>query len=119
MTISQHKVYSQAREVASDIRLTRQLAITEKITYELVIDTYQNRYWIFALRDNKETYKRSSLGNGLRFGSLQTIPERRVYFTPAGNVSPGGTISITDGRTVYYVIIMVATGRVRVSQTPP
>lgn len=119
MTISQYKVYYQAREIASDIRIARQLAISEKTTYELVVDTYQNRYWIFALRDNKETYKRSSLGNGIRFGNLQTIPDKRVYFTSAGNVSPGGTISITDGRTVYYVIIMVATGRVRVSQTPP
>jgi len=116
-TLNRYKLEVAARELAQNVRLIQQKSVTEGVSNKIVLDLNK--------RDNYQ------LVSGRR-GKLIKLPpdvyidwttyvevDKSIVFYPTGAPNRGGTIAITNGRDSLFVIISVATGRVRIDKSPP
>ncbi len=108
-----------AWRLASDMRLARQMAIsTGKDTrFEFLLESGMYRMF---LPTEKQIVK---LPEGITY-AYNNFPRSgnvsKFSLSPLGAPGPGGTVGLKNRRGAkLYVIITPATGRVRVSPTPP
>jgi prepilin-type N-terminal cleavage/methylation domain-containing protein len=110
-----------ARELAIDLRIARQKAITGGSLQKIEFRLYNNDY---RVRDtgSGEAYV-VKLPEGIFYRSVNFPTDGsypQVSFYRSGAPGRGGTISLVDsGGRILYVIITPATGRVRISDLPP
>jgi hypothetical protein len=113
------RLEAAAWRLASDMRLARQVAITEGISTKIEFRWEARDYRIF-LPEEKKTVK---LPRGISY-AMNNFPisggVRGFTISPLGAPSPAGTVGFKNERGgKLYVIITPATGRVRVSSEPP
>jgi len=116
-TMSKYKLEVAAYELAQNIRLTQQKSISEGIPCKIVFDLNQkNGYQMLSSGRGKFI----KLPSGVFF-EWTTYYEvnKTLSFSPSGAPNQGGTIAIMSGDNTLYVIVSVATGRVRVARVPP
>lgn len=106
-----------AFELAENIRLAQQKSIAEGLPYKIVIDLERgDNYQILAGKQGKLV----KLPKNVIFSwTSYTNVGKTIIFGPSGAPNQGGTIALTNGDNTIYVIISVATGRVRIDKTPP
>ncbi|HPZ10995.1 MAG TPA: GspH/FimT family protein [Bacillota bacterium] len=105
--------------LAADMRLARQVAITEGKSTRMEF-RWEARDYRLLLPAEKKTVK---LPPGISY-AMNNFPlnggVRGFTISPLGAPSPAGTVGFKNERGgKLYVIITPATGRVRVSRTPP
>lgn len=109
------KLQLAAQKLSQDIRTIQQQAIAEGENYKILFDVYR--------RDNYQILKgfkssRVFLPKGISF-LWTNFPDNTLIFTPSGAPQQGGTVSMKNQKKRLYIIINVATGRVRISETAP
>lgn len=111
-----------ARSLAMELRKVQQKAVTTGNSQAIDFRIYSNDYRIRDLKSGEATT--IYLPEGVTYQSVN-FPKTdsghpRVTFYRSGAPSRGGTVALTGsaGRVVY-VIITPATGRVRISDSPP
>ena len=108
-----------AWKLASDMRLARQVAITTGRGSWINFRWEAGDYRVFS-PEERTTVK---LPPGITY-ALNNFPGeggvRKVSFSPLGAPSRGGTVGFKNNKgSKIYIILAPATGRVRVSPTPP
>lgn len=116
-TLAKYKLEVATRELAQNIRLAQQKSITEGISYKIVFDLNRmNNYQLLCGRRGKLI----NLPSGVFFDwTTYAEVDKTLVFNPSGAPNRGGTIAITSGNSTLYVIVSIATGRVRVGKVPP
>lgn len=114
-SLQNYRLAVTVQEVGQNIRLAQKLAITEGVSYKVLFDL-----------ENKITYRIASGYKATRFDlplgvcfDWANFPKSTLAFYPSGAPSQGGTIAIKNKNKSLYVIVSVATGRVRIGKTPP
>lgn len=117
-TMTKYKLEVAAYELAQNIRLTQQKSISEGITYKIVFDLNQKNSYQMLSSGRGKLIK---LPSGVFFDwTTYSEVNKTLSFNPSGAPNQGGTIAIVNGDdNTLYVIVSVATGRVRVSKVPP
>ncbi|NLZ52781.1 MAG: prepilin-type N-terminal cleavage/methylation domain-containing protein [Thermoanaerobacteraceae bacterium] len=116
-TLAKYKLEVAAQELAQNIRLTQQKSITEGVSYKIVLDLNRKDNYQMLLGRRGKLIK---LPSGVYFDwTTYSEVNKTLVFYPTGAPNRGGTIAIANGEDTLYVIISVATGRVRIGQTPP
>jgi general secretion pathway protein H len=117
-TLETIRLKSDARQMASLLKLARQEAITTAQPRTVVFDTHNARYKI-----NGQSY--FYLKNGISFVGITTFTMRvndvmpACGFSAAGKPSSGGTVTLQNSADRIYIIVNPVAGRVRVSEEPP
>lgn len=125
--VSGYKLYSAARQMVGEIREVQQRAIAEeKASYYILFSVDPGRvnekdYYI--VKDNMENVKTVKLdsavnlyGTNFKYGY-----DHRLGFSISGRpLNRGGRVMLEDKYgNVYYVIVAVNTGRVRIDKVEP
>lgn len=116
-TLDDTKLNTDARQMADVLRMARQQAITSGQTTTVVFYPANAKYKI-----NGQSYV--YLKSGIRFVGLTSFTTRfnglpACSFSPTGAPGSGGTVTLTNGNNLIYIIVNPVAGRVRVSDTPP
>lgn len=112
-----------ARNLAIDMRRTRQMAITSGDPHclEFFLSQHSYHYKIknCMTADSEECYFSTGVSySSTTFPLVGSVPQLR--FNPMGAPNSGGTVVLKDARgEKIYVIVTPATARVRVSKEPP
>jgi len=116
-TLAKYKLEVAAQELAQNIRITQQKSITEGVSHKIVLDlNKKDNYQMLSGRRGKLI----KLPSGVYFDwTTYSEVDKTLVFYPTGAPNRGGTIAITNGRDTLFVIVSIATGRVRIGQTPP
>ncbi len=116
-----HNVELAARTLAMDMRKSQQKAITKGWSQSIEFRMHNDDY---NLKDDMTSERvRVRLPEGVTFQGVH-FPKvggyRLLRFHRSGAPNRGGTVSLANAAgDVYYVIVTPATGRVRVSDSPP
>jgi Tfp pilus assembly protein FimT len=103
---SGYKLKAATREVATDLQLTRSLAVKENKTFQVVFGT--NSYQVIRLSDGIVAKSRSF---GPDYPDLN-LTNVSITFDPRG-ISNGNTVTVTNPRGTRNVSV-AATGRVMI-----
>ena len=112
------KLETAARNLAGDLRLTRQAAITSGEFCRIEFFNYAQSYELRLPGKKHEVY----LPEGIYFGGFPTFQgdPPYVHFNMLGHPSGGGTVILKSREgDKLYVIVTPVTGRIKVSQEPP
>jgi prepilin-type N-terminal cleavage/methylation domain-containing protein len=116
-TLVKYKLQVAAQELAQNIRLAQQKTIAEGVSYKIVfnLDKMDNYQLLYGRRG-----KLIKLPSGVFFDwTTYADVDKTLVFNPSGAPNRGGTIAIKSGNNKLYVIVSVATGRVRIGKVPP
>ena len=122
-TLERIKSQSSVTELATSLRYTRSLAITQKTPYAFTVNMDKNQYWLTDL-ESKEPRIVKKLDPGIKVVRFSDKEETIVggtffiIFYPQGNTS-GGTISLeTKSNTArnYFITLDLVTGKPHVEQ---
>lgn len=116
-TLESVRLKSDARQMASLLRMARQEAITSGEPRTVVFYPNNAKYKI----SGQSTYY---LQSGVAYVGATTFTMRvgglpACGFSPSGAPSSGGTVTLGNSNKRMYVIVNPAAGRVRVSESPP
>ncbi len=121
------KLKSQARDVLSNLRLARSLAVSNRAPHGVFFDSNNRRFILFQdkvnLTDN--TY---DVGDSLIYSEdLKTVvgydacsfPNNTVVFKADGSASSSGSIGLSSLTTEWSLLVdvLASTGRVRLTQS--
>lgn len=110
-----------ARAVALDMRRARQAAITSGFTSEMRFFEFEHRYRLIEHASGESRMIR--LPEGITIRSVNFLfsgGTHNLNFLRTGAPNRGGTLCIQNNYgDRRYIIVTPATGRVRVSKTPP
>lgn len=103
-----------AEQLARELQETRQLAVAEKVTYDVIFDR-TNRAYLIKEANMFAPARRIDLPPGVEW---LHFPPERISFYGTGHCSIGGTIALYHRETTLQVRVVVAaqTGRVRVER---
>lgn len=113
-----HTLHKEARQLAWELRLARQEAITTGKACRVDFYYYADAYEV----KNKARYY---FPEGISYRAKPTFVHPgtlNLYcvFAPSGVPSPGGSACLTNqNQELLYVIVNLPAGRVRVSEDPP
>ncbi|EGO61903.1 Tfp pilus assembly protein FimT/FimU [Acetonema longum] len=118
-SLRQAELDHAALNLQADLRWIQQMALDEPAisdNFQLIFDAAAlNQYWVMK---GTQVLKKVRFPEGVRL-SYQPVPAA-VYFQVSGAPGKGGqTLSLTNRRSILYVIIEGAVGRVRISDTRP
>ncbi len=114
---SHYALTNWALILSSDIRGLQLSSIHEQDYSKLYIDFFSLKRYILVYPSGKKLER--VLPEGIRVASSNFGGVGYLSFSPSGAPLQGGYISLTDGEEKLYVIVAVATGRVRISKKPP
>jgi prepilin-type N-terminal cleavage/methylation domain-containing protein len=104
-----------ARQMAQNIRLVQQKAMSEGVPWRIVFHSSSNNY---KINQGFKLWKQVNLPDGVEFVYIG-FSEKTLTFYPSGAAVPAGTVKLTNNSKSLYIIVSVATGRVRISENPP
>jgi type II secretory pathway pseudopilin PulG len=117
--LARHQLDTAARQLAADLRETRERVMTERqVLYKISFDTTNERYFL-----KKGTSSLRTIELPHQVDLVHTnFDNSKVGFTLSGApLSPnnlGGTVTLQAGGEFLYVIVAV-TGQVRIDDEPP
>jgi Tfp pilus assembly protein FimT len=111
------KLRTDARQLASLLRLARQQSITSGQPKTVVFYPGNAKYKINGQSSHL-------LNPGINFVGATTFTNKLgglpvCSFSPSGVPSSGGTITLSNRDSRIYVIVNAVAGRVRISDSPP
>lgn len=111
------RLYTDARQITNVLRTARQQAIISGEAATVIFYPTSARYKVLGktsanLQSGVEFVGGTTFTT--RYGSLPTC-----VFSPTGAPGSGGTVTLTNGHKLMYVIVNPVAGRVRLSETPP
>ena len=102
------KLNSNAREIASNLRLAQQLTITEQVTHLIFFNTTNHSYSLLRLPAPNATSTLATifLDSEVGFQSVTGLTDNLVRFNSYGAVSEGGDVNLinSNGKTVSVFI---------------
>lgn len=116
--IQHQKLNKEARQLAGEMRLARQEAITTGKATQVDFYYYANCY---AVKNKARHY----FPAGISYRTKPTfvhpnIPDIYCIFAPSGAPAPAGSVCLTNqNQDLLYVIVNLPAGRVRISDRPP
>ncbi|HHX22506.1 MAG: GspH/FimT family pseudopilin [Tepidanaerobacteraceae bacterium] len=113
-TLDKYKLEVAAQELAQNIRLAQQKSITEDTSYKILLG--KNNYQL--LSGVKGNLFELPLGVSIEWTTYYDL-DRTIVFHPSGAPNRGGTICLAGNDNRLYVIVSIATGRIRIGDTPP
>lgn len=114
-SLKNYKLEVAAQELAQNLRLAQQKAISEGVSCKVMFDLHwKNNYQVTVSQKGKIFYLPSGV-----FFEWTNLLNKSVIFYPTGAPNQAGTIAMNNENKRLYVIIAVATGRVRVGKTQP
>lgn len=117
-TLEDYRLKNAATEIASDIRLIQQRAISEGNIFKIIFDL--NKRDRYHVAQGTRILKTAYLPDGVILEGTSLGGGHQIVFTESGAPSPAGSITLKNKRGERrYVIVAVATGRVRISENPP
>ncbi|NPV44651.1 MAG: prepilin-type N-terminal cleavage/methylation domain-containing protein [Firmicutes bacterium] len=117
-TLEDYRLKNAAMEIASEIRLIQQRAISEGDIFKIIFDL-NNRDRYHVARGTR-ILKTAYLPDGVILEGTSLGGGHQIVFTESGAPVPAGSITLKNKRGERrYVIVAVATGRVRISENPP
>lgn len=110
------KLRTDAREMASLLRLARQQAMTSGQPQTVIFYPVNAKY--------KMNGQSHFLNPGINFLGNTTFTTKvgglpACSFSPSGAPGSGGTITLSNSDSRMYVIVNAVAGRVRISESPP
>lgn len=115
--IAKYELEAAARMIASDLRLAQQMAVSKGEYYRIIFDTTNKDRYQFVLAT--KIIKQVLLPEGVQIDST-SFDGNTVIFGHSGAPQPAGTITLIGRNGQFlFVIVAVATGRVRISEEPP
>ncbi|TYP51616.1 GspH/FimT family pseudopilin [Thermosediminibacter litoriperuensis] len=109
------KLQVAAQKLVQDMRAVQQQAMAEGESYKILFDMHRcDNYQILHGYRASRVY----LPEGISL-SWTNFSKNTLIFTPSGAPEQGGTVAIKGAKGRLYVVVTVATGRVRISETAP
>ncbi|NLN86532.1 MAG: prepilin-type N-terminal cleavage/methylation domain-containing protein [Syntrophomonadaceae bacterium] len=111
------RLYTDARQMTQVLRSARQQAITSGKAVTVIFYPTSARYRVLGETPTnlqKDIRFVGSTTFTTKYGSLPTCA-----FDPSGTPGSGGTVTLSNGQRLLYVIVNPVAGRVRLSETPP
>ena len=87
---------SSARDLASDIRYSQQLAITEQINHGIYFSVATDVYQITKYGATEEIIEEKSLSDQVSFQEITGFTDDKVIFNPYGAALEGGIITLIN-----------------------
>ncbi len=116
-TLAKYKLEMAAKELAQNIQLAQQKAITRGNICKIVLDLHKKDNYMVLSGGRGKMIK---LPPGVYFDwTTYYDVNNTIVFNPTGAPNRGGTVAITNGKDTLYVIVLLSTGRVRIGHTPP
>lgn len=108
-----HRLNVQARDLVSDLRWARRLALTERQPVSIVLDLDLERYRIERRSDPETTIGEVRDLRGRGIDLVSSSGGRVLTFYPGGTTNTWTTITLRNGSGEERRITLVATGRVK------
>ncbi|HHY05173.1 MAG TPA: prepilin-type N-terminal cleavage/methylation domain-containing protein [Thermoanaerobacterales bacterium] len=114
-TLAHHKLNIAAHQIAQHIRLAQQKALSEGTSYRIIFDLHnKDNYFIKKGNKGQKIYLTKNI-----VLAWTNFDKDTLIFYMSGAPAQAGTIAIKNNKDKLYIIVSVATGRVRISKTPP
>lgn len=107
------KLRSEARLMATNLRLAQQLAITKQNFYEFRLFPLSDSYQIYNA-ESDEVKKEVFLDNEIHINQIDSLTDDKVIFNPTGAVSETGSIYLTNSQNSTSTIEIKASGYVQI-----
>lgn len=111
------KLRTDAREMASVLRLARQQAMTSGQPQTVIFYPENAKYKMSGQSAHILNPGINFLGTTTFMTKVGGLPA--CSFSPSGAPSSGGTITLSNRDNRLYVIVNAVAGRVRISESPP
>lgn len=105
---------SEARVLATNLRLAQQLAITEQVVYQVKLFTETKSYQIIK-SSTAQVIKTVNLDNGIRINEITGLTGNLVQFTTTGGAIESGSIALTNTQNQTSTIQIKPSGYVQIS----
>lgn len=109
------KLKNEARALATNLRLTQQLAITEQSIYDLKLLDTLGKYQIINT-DTSEVVKEVVLDSEIDINQITGLTNDTVEFNPTGAVLETGFIYLTNSRDETSTIELKPSGYVQLTE---
>lgn len=114
-TVENYRLNIAALRLCQDILLIQQNTVSEKSLYKILFDLKDRNFYLIAKGYKSE---KINLPSGVYIENVN-FKYNTLSFYPTGAPTQGGTIVLKTRNKKLYVIVAVATGRVRISKIPP
>ena len=112
--VAKHHQRAVMREIASELRMARQLAMARHERIRVVVDAEQSELRTECTDCSNSLLRRYAFGQrGTVIESMSTKPE--ILFQPSGRSATATTMIVVDGRHASHQVTVSITGRVTVS----
>jgi type II secretion system protein H len=125
-TVDHYKLNVAAQQLSHNIRMVQQKAISEGVPYKILFDMNKRDYYIIKSALNGFQGKVVKLPEGVNFewtsfttNFNNSKNENTLIFSVSGAPIQAGTVALKNKNERLYVMVTVATGRVRISKIPP
>lgn len=122
--IKRQKLKIEARDLISDLRLTRSYAVSHKDQYGIYFDLNNQQYVLFKDLVNPSSYTYDYGDSVLKTNSISdmlyfwwTFPNDAVVYLPSGSASSSGQVYIFNMEIYEYFMadVLGSTGRARLT----
>ncbi|MCW5787960.1 MAG: GspH/FimT family pseudopilin [Nitrospira sp.] len=112
--IAKHRQHATVTEIASELRMARQLAMARRERVRVVVNLEQSELRTECMDCDQRAFRRYEFGRtGTVVDSMSTRPE--IVFQPSGRSATATTMVLLDSRRVMHQVTVSLTGRVVVS----
>lgn len=112
--VAKHRQRATVTEIASELRMARQLAMARHERVRVVVNLEQSVLRTECLDCEESALRRYEFGrSGTVVESMSTRPE--IVFQPSGRSATATTMVLVDSRRVMHQVTVSLTGRVVVS----
>ncbi|NUM25171.1 MAG: type II transport protein [Candidatus Buchananbacteria bacterium] len=107
------KLRSEARVLATNLRLTQQLAITEQVLYDLTLYPTSNEYKIINSETN-EVIKTVDIAAEVTINQINNLTANTVTFNPTGGAAQTGNIVLINTKNETSTVEIKPSGYVEI-----
>ncbi|MBA5869473.1 MAG: prepilin-type N-terminal cleavage/methylation domain-containing protein [Nitrospira sp. CR2.1] len=112
--VAKHRQRAVVTEIASELRMARQLAMARHERVRVVVNAEQSELRTECMDCDQRALRRYEFGRtGTVVDSMSTRPE--IVFQPSGRSATATTMVLVDSRRVIHQLTVSLTGRVVVS----
>ena len=108
------KLSSSTRDLATDLRYTQQLAVTEQVNYGVSFSLTTNEYRIIKYGATAQEILRKSLPDGISFQEIIGFANKEAIFNPYGAVQQAGDIFLINTENKMKTIRVRPSGFVKI-----
>jgi len=109
------KLQSESRLLATNLRLTQQLAITEQNVYNLKLFPLTDLYQIIN-SETSEIFKEITLDSEISINEINGFTDDTIQFTPTGSVLETGYVVLANTKNKTITIRVKPSGYVEINE---